>query len=108
MNKGLLGFGAVCLIAVGGVDYANQSRHAGHGLGQMTPAGYFATITGRLGVGAGGTDETTPQASAMPVSTDAADAPQPSVAKKSDLPGVRSMTEGCQTKAGTKFCSSGN
>ncbi|MBL4926688.1 hypothetical protein [Fuscibacter oryzae] len=107
MNKGLFGFGTICLIAVGGVDYANQSRHTGQGLGQMTPASYFATITGRMGVGARTAVET-PEPAAMPVPTAAADTPQPSIAKKPDLPAVRSMTEGCQTKAGTKFCSSGN
>lgn len=107
MNKGLFGFGAICLIAVGGLDYANQSKHAGQGLGQMTPAAYFATITGRVGVNSPAATEIDPAAPPpSPVAETSTPEAAPAV-EKQPLPAVRSMTQGCQTRAGTKFCSSG-
>lgn len=48
MTKTFFAFLVICLIAVAGVDYANQTRHAGQSLGQMSASAYLDTITGRI------------------------------------------------------------
>lgn len=44
----LFAFVAVAGVAAAGVDYVNQSHRAGVGFGQMSAAGYVATVSGRL------------------------------------------------------------
>ncbi len=48
MTKLFFAFLVICLIAVAGVDYANQTRQAKLGLGEMSAGTYFSTITGRI------------------------------------------------------------